>query len=84
MSETFDKLAEGPGLADFLPDVSHGFTAYAGATLEKNATQSDEYSVIEALQTVKDPEIPVNIYDLGLMSCCRRVAGAGSGGCCSC
>lgn len=67
MSETFDKLAEGPGLADFLPDVSHSFTAYAGAPLEKNATQSDEHSVIDALQTVKDPEIPVNIYDLGLI-----------------
>ena len=67
MGDSFDTLADDPGLADFLPDVAQGFTAHAGAPLEQNASQSDELSVIDALQTVKDPEIPVNIYDLGLI-----------------
>ncbi|MBT4849107.1 MAG: DUF59 domain-containing protein, partial [Alphaproteobacteria bacterium] len=67
MGDSFDTLADGPGLADFLPDVSQGFTAHAGAPLEQNASQSDELAAIDALQTVKDPEIPVNIYDLGLI-----------------
>ena len=56
----------GPGLADFLPDTSSGYTAHAGTPLDKPAP-ADEVSVIAALKTVKDPEIPVNIYDLGLI-----------------
>ena len=54
MGDSFDTLADGPGLADFLPDVSQGFTAHAGAPLEQNASQSDELAVIDALQcTIK-------------------------------
>ena len=56
----------GPGLADFLPDTSSGYTAHAGAPLEGPAP-ANEAQVIAALKTVKDPEIPVNIYDLGLI-----------------
>ena len=56
----------GPGLADFLPDTSSGYTAYGGESLKKSAP-ADKADIIEALKTVKDPEIPVNIYDLGLV-----------------
>ncbi|MGB1552995.1 MAG: DUF59 domain-containing protein [Candidatus Puniceispirillaceae bacterium] len=56
----------GPGLADFLPDTSSGYTAYAGESL-KECAPADKADIIEALKTVKDPEIPVNIYDLGLV-----------------
>ena len=59
---------DGPSLADFLPDTSSGYTAYAGTPLadsKSNALAEEE--VIGALKTVKDPEIPVNIYDLGLI-----------------
>ena len=56
----------GPGLADFLPDTSSGYTAHAGQPLNLPAP-ADEELVINALKTVKDPEIPVNIYDLGLI-----------------
>lgn len=56
----------GPGLADFLPDTSSGYTAHAGQPLNLPAP-ADEELVIGALKTVKDPEIPVNIYDLGLI-----------------
>jgi len=59
---------DGPSLADFLPDTSSGYTAYAGAAHgEGTGTTLSEDAVITALKTVKDPEIPVNIYDLGLI-----------------
>ena len=63
---------DGPSLADFLPDTSSGYTAYAGAALtdsKDNALAEDV--VIGALKTVKDPEIPVNIVDLGLVYNCE-------------
>ena len=65
--QPFKDLNNGPGLADFLPDISNGYTAYAGIARETVDGQCSESAVINALQTVKDPEIPVNIYDLGLI-----------------
>ena len=59
---------DGPSLADFLPDTSSGYTAYAGtAHGEGTGATLSEDAVITALKTVKDPESPVNIYDLGLI-----------------
>ena len=59
---------DGPSLADFLPDTSSGYTAYAGTALaDSKGNALAEEVVIGALKTVKDPEIPVNIYDLGLI-----------------
>ena len=61
-------LEDGPSLADFLPDTSSGYTAYAGTAHGEGAgNRLEEEAVIAALKTVKDPEIPVNIYDLGLI-----------------
>lgn len=65
--QPFDDVNDGPGLADFLPDVSDGYTVYAGTALETESGQCNELFIIDALRTVKDPEIPVNIYDLGLI-----------------
>jgi len=61
------KSHEGPGLADFLPDTSSGFTATAGTPLATNTGPADHDAVEAALKTVHDPEIPVNIFDLGLI-----------------
>ena len=61
------KGADEPDLAHFLPDVSAGYTAYAGAPLTKPAGSVDIAAIEAALKTVYDPEIPVNIYDLGLI-----------------
>lgn len=60
---------KGPSLADFLPDTSGGYTAYAGVKRPDHAAGGAvaEQAVIEAVMTVRDPEIPVNIYDLGLI-----------------
>ena len=41
--------------------------ATGGEPLEPGTPIASEEAVIEALRTVHDPEIPVNIYDLGLI-----------------
>lgn len=41
--------------------------AHAGSKLAAGTPIATETDVIAALQTVYDPEIPVNIYDLGLI-----------------
>ena len=60
-------IKDGPGLADFLPDVSSGYKATAGAQLVGATGPADAEAVEAALKTVHDPEIPVNIHDLGLI-----------------
>ena len=44
-----------------------GSVAYAGAPLPEGCGVASREAVIDALRTVCDPEIPVNIYDLGLI-----------------
>ena len=43
------------------------FTATEGESLPDGVTVATEEQVVEAMRTVFDPEIPVNIYDLGLI-----------------
>ena len=57
----------GPGLEAFLPDASQGFIARAGMALKDASGPADPIVVEDALKTVHDPEIPVNIFDLGLI-----------------
>ena len=65
--KTQKSASDGPGLSDFLPDTSHGYIATAGAALANPAGEADPIAVEDALKSVHDPEIPVNIYDLGLI-----------------
>ena len=51
----------------FPPGEQPDFTATEGAPLEPGTPAAPEDQVIAALRTVHDPEIPVNIYDLGLI-----------------
>ena len=62
-----EPASDGPGLADFLPDISQGYVVTAGAALAKPTGKADIVAVEEALKSVHDPEIPVNIFDLGLI-----------------
>ena len=48
-------------------DDLEDFIARAGEPLEPGTVAASSEMIIEALQTVYDPEIPVNIYDLGLI-----------------
>lgn len=47
------------------------FSARRGAPLPPGTPVASKDEVIEALRTVYDPEIPVNIYDLGLIYSCE-------------
>ena len=75
-------MNDGKTLADFMPnpgvtmDPAKGvrvrregttFVAEAGRSLAPGASLATEDAMIEAMQTVHDPEIPINIYDLGLI-----------------
>jgi FeS assembly SUF system protein len=44
-----------------------GETIKSGAPLAPGTPAAGEDAVVEAMRTVFDPEIPVNIYDLGLI-----------------
>ena len=59
--------ADGPDLTDFLPDVTAGYIARAGERLAMASGPADAIAVEDALKSVHDPEIPVNIFDLGLI-----------------
>ncbi len=43
------------------------YKAYAGKTLNSSVPLAKMYDIVEAVKTVYDPEIPINIYDLGLI-----------------
>lgn len=62
---------DGLTLADFLPGgtVRQGedFRAVRGQALAAGTTWAREEDIVAAIQTVHDPEIPVNLWDLGLI-----------------
>ena len=53
-------------LRDFIPGGADT-VARAGKPLEPGEKPAAREAIVEALKTVHDPEIPVNIYDLGLI-----------------
>ena len=50
-----------------LENYRKDYVAYAGETLAAGVTIASREEVIAALKTVHDPEIPINIWDLGLV-----------------
>jgi FeS assembly SUF system protein len=56
-----------PSYAAFSAPPEEGFSATAGEPLADGVPLAGEEAVIEAFKTVYDPEIPVDIYELGLI-----------------
>jgi FeS assembly SUF system protein len=56
-------------LSDFMdgPKLDENGIARAGRPLEPGTPVATREALIEAVRTVYDPEIPVNIYELGLI-----------------
>ena len=54
---------------DFMPDSEppSEFVVTGGTPLSEGTEIATHAEMVEALRTVFDPEIPVNIYDLGLI-----------------
>ena len=60
-------MIEDKKLDDFLPDKTTGYSKEFNIKnnyIQKNINKED---VIKCIKTVMDPEIPVNLYDLGLI-----------------
>ena len=65
-------LRDDPSLTDFMPEwpgpAPEPFVARSGSPRPGDAeTLAGEDVLVEAMRTVYDPEIPVNVYDLGLV-----------------
>ena len=43
------------------------FVAYAGNPLANGQEKARMFDIVEAIKTVSDPEIPINVYDMGLI-----------------
>jgi FeS assembly SUF system protein len=63
------KFEDGLTFRDFMPTAASrdGATFRAGRPLAPGTKVASWDAVADALRTVHDPEIPVNIYDLGLV-----------------
>jgi FeS assembly SUF system protein len=60
----YDPGFPGPGAAD---DPDAALSARAGSPLPEGTAPASRERIVEALKTVYDPEIPVDIYELGLI-----------------
>jgi FeS assembly SUF system protein len=62
-------MSHEPTLSDFMggPPEGEAAMARAGAPLETGEEKASDEAIVAALRSVHDPEIPVNIYDLGLI-----------------
>jgi len=48
-------------------DDKKEYKAIAGTPLQNGATTASKTEIIEAIRLVYDPEIPINVYDMGLI-----------------
>ena len=58
-------MTEDKKLEDFLPNKNASYYKKFEPTNEVNSINKEE--IIKCIKTVMDPEIPINLYDLGLI-----------------
>ena len=60
-------LAAGPAAPEGAPSVAAGGTPVPGSALSAEELEQLTADIVAALKTVYDPEIPADIYELGLI-----------------
>ena len=61
-------MKKNKNLEDFLPNINNTFfKRISNLNQNENNKKITKNDVIECIKTVMDPEIPVNLYDLGLI-----------------
>ena len=50
-----------------LPTELPEYLAYAGTELPQGTAKAKMYDIVEKIRAVSDPEIPLNVYDMGLI-----------------
>ena len=58
-------MTEEKNLKDFMPNKSGSYYKEFDSIITKNSITEEE--IVKCIKTVMDPEIPVNLYDLGLI-----------------
>ena len=69
---TESRLLQAMAMADEITSAEEkvplqDFVAYAGKELSAEVQKAKMYDIVEAIRTVSDPEIPINVYDMGLI-----------------
>ena len=62
-----DQLEAQSSAADVLPPPAPNATAFGGSTIPPEELDRLSSDIVQALKTVYDPEIPADIYELGLI-----------------
>jgi hypothetical protein len=62
-----NRLARFAGFGKHDDESANTAVSYGGRRVERMDAEELREPIIEALRTVQDPEIPINIYDLGLI-----------------
>lgn len=56
-----------PEYNDFSVEPIAEYSAFSGKELDEGINKAKMIDIIELLKTITDPEIPINIYDMGLI-----------------
>lgn len=60
-------------LAAMSVDETPEYKASAGMPLQNGEKHASKEEIVEAIRTVYDPEIPINVYDMGLIYDIRQI-----------
>ena len=66
-SRLLEAMAMNDSDTDLSPNELPEFVAYAGIEISSDETKAAMNDIIEAIRSVSDPEIPINVYDMGLI-----------------